>query len=149
MKGIALALFPVLICAAETSYFTYGNVNMHMMCPYPMIGVGARMQKGMHALDFSANTCPRNPPRSLTLFHMRSLYLAYPGERGFYCGAGLGLINEPETMRSLSGSFEGAIGYQSTNRFFLEVNNSVPFAYLENPKRHGYSLPGLTLGLGF
>jgi len=134
-------IFAVVSNAAEKPHFIYGDV--HAMGGYPMIGVGVRTQKGIHALDFSGNTCPLNPPGSLSSFHLRSLYLVYPKQTGFYFGGGLGILNEPESIK-ITGSFESAIGYQWSNRIFLEGNAIWPF------KTHPAPVwPGLTLGFGF
>ena len=149
-------LFAVLGHAEEKPYFSYGDV--HAMGGYPMVGIGFRAQKDVHAFDLSANACPWNPPRSLTVFHFRALYLIYPAKEGLYFGAGLGFLNEPETMKRMSGSFEGAIGWQGKlgrrARIFLEVDGIVPFhkAYAASPQ--GIQLmsriwPGLTTGFGF
>lgn len=110
-----------------------------------MVGVGARTQKGIHALDFAGNACPLNPPKSLNIFHLRSLYLVYPTPTGFYFGGGLGVLNDPETIK-VSGSFEGAIGYQWENRIFIEGNAFVPF---KQSQAISPVFPGLTLGFGF
>jgi len=115
---------------------------------YPMVGIGFRAQQSIHAIDLSANTCPWNPPRSLTTFHFKMLYLVYPEKEGVYLGTGVGILKDPETMRHSSGSFEGAIGYQWKNRVFLEGNAILP---LKKSYIQGMSpvWPGLTLGFGF
>ena len=147
MKKITFCLlatiFTIFSYSKETPYFTYGDV--HAMGGYPMTGVGIRTQKGIHAFDFSGNVCPLNPMQSLNLFHLRSLYLVYPKQTGFYLGGGLGFLNEPETVK-VSGSFESAIGYQWKNRIFLEGNAIVPF---KQSQVRPSVWPGLTLGVGF
>ncbi len=129
--------------ATEKPYFAY--VDVHAMGGYPMVGAGVRTQKGIHAFDLSGNTCSLNLPTSLNIFHVRSLYLVYPKQVGFYCGGGLGLLNEPETIQ-ISGSFESAIGYQWKKQFFLEGHIIVPFK--QSPPLTPV-WPGLTLGYGF
>lgn len=135
--------FAVCIHATETTYFIYGDVQT--MGGYPMIGTGVRLQKGIHSFDLSGNFCPLNPPQSLNIFHLKSLYLVYPKQREFYYGGGLGILSEPESIR-VSGSFESTIGYQWKNRIFLEGNVTVPFkqSQVVSP-----IWPGLTLGFGF
>ena len=137
-------IFAILGSAAEKPYFSYGEV--HAMGGYPMVGIGIRTQKNIHAVDFSANTCPLNPPKSLIVFHLRALYLIYPAREGLYLGAGLGFLNEPETIKRSSGSFESALGYQWKNRIFLEGNAIVPFKKSDILPP---IWPGLSLGFGF
>lgn len=146
---IAFLLMIASFAAAETSsYFGYGD--LHAMGGYPMVGLGVRVQEGFQGMDFSANICPLNPPKSLRLFQIRGLYLYYPKRVGFYCGGGLGLLNEPETLKHLSGSLEAVIGYEwkiaRTIPIFLAVNGTVPFSH---PYVVGRVWPGLTFGLGF
>jgi len=139
---LALLLSTVGI-AEERPYFFYGDA--HTMGGYPMVGVGIRSQKGIHAFDFSGNICPLNAPGSFNLFQLKSLYLIYPGQKGFYFGEGLGFLNEPETVK-LSVSAEFAIGYQWKNRIFFEGNATVPFKHIG---MFSPVWPGLTLGFGF
>jgi hypothetical protein len=127
----------------KTHYSTY--VDIHLMGGLPMVGVGVRTKTRIHAFDFSGNICPLNPPSSLKNFHLRSLYLAYPKQTGLYFGVGLGLLNEPETIK-VSGSGEGAIGYHWENGIFLEGNIIVPF---KQSKKSSPVWPGFTLGVGF
>jgi hypothetical protein len=129
--------------ATEKPYFTYGDV--HTMGGYPMIGVGGRAQKGIHAFDLSINASPLSLPASLNVFHLRSLYLVYPKQTGLYVGGGLGLLNEPETVK-VSGSFESAIGYQWKSRIFLEGSAMVP---LKQSEASVPVWPGVTVGYGF
>ncbi|OGN63663.1 MAG: hypothetical protein A3E80_02720 [Chlamydiae bacterium RIFCSPHIGHO2_12_FULL_49_9] len=136
-------MFTTLGYTTEKPYFIYGDV--HAMSGYPMVGAGVRAQKGIHAFDFSGNTCLLNPPNSLNIFHLRSLYLVYPKQVGFYLGGGLGILNEPETIE-ISGSFESAIGYQWKNRVFLEGSTIVPF---KQSQALAPVWPGLTFGVGF
>lgn len=146
MKAIACLLALALTTlgnAAEKPYFTYGDI--HAMGSYPMVGVGVRTQKGVHAFDFSGNASPLNPPHSLNVFHLRSLYLVYPKQTGAYFGGGLGFLNEPETVK-MSGSLESAVGYQWKNRVFLEGNAIVPF---KQSQALAPVWPGLTVGFGF
>ena len=142
--------------AAEKSYFGYGD--LHAMGGYPMVGVGFRAQDGIHAFDLSANACFLNPPYSLGVFHCRGLYLYYPAKQGPYFGAGLGLLNEPETMKKMSGSFEMAMGWQMNSRHrikvFLEIDGIVPFQAAFSRGMLGVEKiariwPGLTIGFGF
>jgi hypothetical protein len=135
--------FAVLGKATEKLYFTYGSVQA--MGGYPMIGAGVRTQKGIHTFDFSGNICPIRPPVTLNIFHLRSLYLVYPNRTGLYFGGGLGLLNEPETIK-ISGSFESAIGFQWANRIFLEGSAIVP---LKQSPAISPIWPVLTLGFGF
>lgn len=130
-------------CAVETPNFVYADVQA--MGGHPMVGFGFRTQKGVHALDVSGNIRPVIPPEPLIIFHLKSLYLVYPQQKGFYLGGGLGLLNDPESVE-VSGSFESTIGYQWKNRLFIEGNAIVPF-------KQSQALvpvwPGLTFGVGF
>jgi hypothetical protein len=110
-----------------------------------MLGVGARLQRGIHGFDLLGNTCPLNPPVSLNSFHFRSLYLLYPAQKRFYLGSGLGMLNEPESVR-ISGSFECALGYQWKSQIFLEASAIVPFVQSDVVAP---IWPGVTLGVGF
>jgi hypothetical protein len=146
MKTIVSVLaftFAVFGYAAEKPYFSYADVQA--MGGHPMVGAGFRVQKGVHGFDFSGNTCPLSPPDSLNIFHVKSLYLIYPKQKGLYLGGGLGLLNDPDSIK-VSGSFESAIGYQWKNRLFIEGNAIVPF-------KQSQALvpvwPGLTFGVGF
>lgn len=127
----------------KTCYSTYADIQF--MGGLPMVGMGVRTKSGIHAFDFSGNTCLLNPPHSLKNFHLRSLYLVYPKHTGFYFGGGLGLLNEPETIK-ISGSGEGAIGYHWKNGIFLEGNVIVPF---KQSQHLAPVWPGLTLGFCF
>ncbi len=140
IKHVLISILIPFICNSEEKpYFIYGD--MQALGLYPLIGGGVRVQKEIHAFDFSTNFCPFNP----SIFHIKSLYLIYPQQRGFYAGGGLGILNDPETINR-SGSFEIAIGYQWGNRFFLEADVLLPFKHAE-----GLSpvCPGLTFGVSF
>lgn len=145
-KGFLIIFLSCLaLChGKEKNNFAYGDI--HAMSGYAMIGLGFRAQEGMHAFDFSINACPLNPWKSFQVFHLRGLYLLYPVQRGLYMGGGFGLLNEPETMKKVSGSFEAALGYQGKSRLFFEVNALAPF---EKNSTGARVWPGVTLGSGF
>ena len=145
MKKILFGCFlllPSLFLSAQDTSFIYGD--MHAMGGYPMLGLGVRTQQGKHALDVSASFL------SLDIFHAKGQYLIYPNQNGFYLGAGLGMLKEVESIRGITGSAEGALGYQwdtSTNKHvFFEVNGIVPFQKSDVVSR---VWPGLSLGFGF
>lgn len=142
---VALLMFLAILQATEKPYFYYGDI--HALGGCPMIGFGVRAQKDIQALDISAHFCPLNP----ALFHLRGCYLFYPKGKGWYFGGGLGVLHEPETLKSVSGSFEGVLGYQwrigHNHPIFLEANAMIPFQ--EPGGRVGRIWPGLTVGLGF
>ena len=148
MKKILLAailLFPCVFLSGKENSFIYGDV--HAMGGYPMVGLGCRTQQGMHAFDISGNLMPING----SIFHAKGQYLFYPFQKGFYLGTGLGLLNEPESLKNITGSFEGALGYQwntpKNTRIFLEANGIVPF---QKPGGNTARVwPGLSLGVGF
>lgn len=126
---------------ARTDDFIYGSAQL--MGGLPMAGVGVRLQNETHSLDFSGYTCFVDFPHAVSIFHLRGLCLFYPKQKGFYVGAGFGLLNEPETT-GISGSIESAIGVQWKEQFFLELNAVAPFFTSIFPV-----WPGLTLGIGF
>lgn len=143
--SIAVLVLPCLFLSGRESFFIYGDV--HAMGGYPMVGLGLRAQQGVHAFDISGNLMPLNG----RIFHAKGQYLFYPYQNGFYLGAGLGLLNEPETLKNITGSFEGTLGYQwntsKNTRIFLEANGIVP-----SQKPDGSTVrvwPGLSLGIGF
>jgi len=84
------------------------------------------------------------------IFHTKGLYLFYPYQKGFYLGTGLGVLKEPESLKSVTGSFEGALGYQwettKNTRIFLEANAILPF---QKPQGTVRAWPGLSIGIGF
>lgn len=125
-------------------YFTYGAV--HAMSGYPMVGMGVRTQRAIHGLDISINVSPFQLPQSLNVYHLRGLYLLYPAKEGPYLGAGLGFLNDPETMKHMSVSLEGSIGWEGKigqrAKIFFEIDGSVPFQRSE-------IWPGFTMGFGF
>ena len=140
---LVILILTAQVGATEKPYFLYGDIQA--MGGYPMVGMGVRSQKGIHAFDFAGNACPLNQPSSFAIFHLRSLYILNPEKTNFYVGAGLGMLNEPETI-GISGSFESALGYQWKNRIFAELNAIVPFKTSDSISP---VWPGLTLGFGF
>lgn len=79
------------------------------------------------------------------------MVLLYPNYNGLYFGPGVGLLHEPETLKSASGAFEGVLGYQwcigNSHPIFLEACALIPF---QKPGGNvGRIWPGLTVGLGF
>jgi hypothetical protein len=149
MKKIALFLvFFASMCNAGTQppYYTYGTV--HMMGSIPMLGIGLRTQKGSNGFDISANALPYFVQFSNFAFHLKGLYLFHPAGKGLYMGAGLGVLNEPELIRGISGSWEGTFGFEWQTRkgtmFFFEANAIGPFSASTFPV-----WPGLSFGYGF
>lgn len=150
MKKIACCFILALAMTAiakEKNYFGYGDVSA--MGAHPMVGMGIRSKTGIHAFDVSGHIMPWNR-FSPFIFHMKGLYLLYPGQEGFYCGSGLGLLNEPHSLKHLTGSLEASLGYQSKNAdnapMFFEINMIAPFIEPQGTMR---VWPGLTLGYGF
>ena len=137
------------ICCA-TTYQENKNpiikyMNLRSMGGLPMVGAGIRTQTGIYNLDLSANICPTDLPKTLSIFHVRGLCLIYPKQLGFYFGGGLGMLNQPETIK-ISSSFETAIGFQWPNKFFLEIDATCPMKHTHNINP---IWPCLTLGYGF
>lgn len=151
---ILIALFALLTVSAsalEESFFAYAD--LHAMSGYPMVGLGIRSHKGVHAIDLSANACPLNPWKSFQSYHLRGLYLFFPRQTGFYLGGGLGYLNEPETLKKTSATLEAALGFQ-WRRLFLEGNIMSPYqrSHYRDRDKLGAGMhiwPGLTLGFGF
>ncbi len=148
-KFACLLLLLTLSTAAfskEKNYFGYGDVSA--MGSHPMVGVGLRSKNGIHAFDVSGHIMPWNR-FSPFIFHMKGVYLFYPAQEGFYCGSGLGFLNEPH-LKSVTGSIEASLGYQSRNAdnapMFFEANLIAPFLEPQGTMR---VWPGLTLGYGF
>jgi len=145
-------LFTLLLASAsfahakEKPYFSYGDLST--MGSQPMLGFGVRTQN-VHAIDLSVQIMPWNR-FSPFIYHVKAAYLFYPTKTGFYCGSGLGFLNEPGSLKNPSGSLEGVIGYQSTNPdtapTFFELNLIAPF---REPVGTFRVWPGITLGYGF
>ena len=148
---IALIFFAILSVnsyANEKPYFFYGETSS--MGAVPMLGLGLRTQKGIHGFDFSGDiSCSPLPAHHFSdrfkMFHIKSLYLVHPKQTGIYFGVGLGIVNEPETIK-LSGSAEGVIGYQWANKVFLQGNVITPF---KQKSALIPVFPGLNFGVGF
>ncbi len=146
-----LLLFLIAVSAGasakEKNFFGYGDVST--MGSHPMVGVGVRSRTGIHAFDFSGHVMPWNR-FSPFIFHMKGIYLLYPQREGFYCGSGLGLLNEPRSLKSVTGSLEATLGYQTKNEdnapIFFEANLIAPFIEPQGALR---VWPGFTLGYGF
>lgn len=139
-----LTLFLLLSATLRAESYTYGD--FHAMGGWPMLGVGTRFHKQWHALDLSGHVMPFAP----CVFHIQGLYLVYPCERGFYMGAGLGVMGAPETLRYPSGSFEWAMGYEWHTKvgrpLFVALGTSIPF---REPRGVGRICPHLTFGIAF
>lgn len=153
MKTLLLALLALSSVAFAKDNWFYGSA--HALGGYPMVGIGIRSTHGSHGLDLSGNVCPLNK-LSPVIFHAKGQYLFYPVKDFLYLGGGLGVLNEPESMKRISGSFEGTLGCQwglsRKNTFFLQANLTVPFDKPELPDRSEFTarmLPGLTAGIGF
>lgn len=159
-KIIAFIVFVVVCNAQPPRYYSYGSVNM--MAGYPMVGIGLRTRKGINGFDINGSAFPYFVRFADLACHLKGLYLFHPAGKGFYMGVGLGLLNAPETMRGMSGSYEGAFGFewQSKNRnvFFLEADVIGPFNKSFCRVRKGDCdvirskrtvWPGLAFGFGF
>lgn len=135
------------IFAKERNFFGYGDVST--MGSHPMVGVGFRSKNGIHAFDLSGHVMPWNR-FSPFIFHAKGIYLLYPRQEGFYGGSGLGLLNEPRSLKSMTGALEATLGYQTKNEdnapIFFEANLIAPFLEPQNAMR---VWPGFTLGYGF
>jgi len=145
MKRFILSLFlisAVYVSAAEKPVLFYGDIQT--LGGYPMVGIGARGQSGIHGFDLSMNSCGLNPPSSLAIYHAKGLYLVYPQAKGLYLGAGLGVFNEREIMNKARPAMEFSLGYQ-WKKVFVEMNATAPFEYTI----HDRVIPGLNIGYGF
>jgi hypothetical protein len=144
---VVLLMACVSLCAKEKNYFSYGDVSA--MGAYPMVGVGVRSKNETHCYDLSGHVMPFNR-FSPFIFHLKGVYLYYPWKQGVYCGSGLGFLNEPESLKSPSGSLEASIGYQSSSEgtapLFFEINLIAPFLAPQGTLR---AWPGITFGYGF
>jgi|SRR5579872_1469325 len=143
----ALIAFSTVAFAKERNFFGYGDVST--MGARPMIGVGLRSKNEIHAFDISGHVMPWNR-FSPFIFHAKGIYLFYPWKEGFYCGSGLGLLNEPKSLKNVTGSIEASLGFQIKNEdnapIFFEANLIAPFLKPQGTLR---VWPGLTLGYGF
>lgn len=145
MKKLLVICFLILsttLIEGHPNFFGYGELGT--LGGYPMVGAGLRLTKRHHGFDYSGEFMPLSP----RIFHFKGLYLYSPWQEGFYMGAGLGLVNEPESLKHLSGSAEGAIGYhwQTTNgmQLFVEAGATAPFA------SHAAKVwPTVRIGVGF
>ena len=130
MKKIAAFILTAFFCNAAELPRYYGYGSVHMMGGYPMVGIGLRTQKGINGFDISGSALPYFTRFSDLPFHIKSLYLFHPKSKGVYLGAGLGVLNEPETV-GISGSFESSFGFEwrvkNGNAFFLEGDVIGPF----------------------
>lgn len=146
MKKLFLLFVLTLSALAEghPNFLGYGEVGA--LGGYPMVGTGFRLGKGRHAFDYSGQMMPLSP----RIFHLKGLYLYSPWREGFYLGAGLGLVNEPESLDRLSGSMEGALGYhwKTTKgmQMFLEADAIAPFNHSQGVAK---VWPGVRFGIGF
>ena len=132
-----------LLKSEDLSSFTYTSINT--MGTYPMFAAGFRGHTGFHGLDLSLSFCPSNLPKSLTIFHLKSLYCLFPLQNSFYMGAGFGILNDPKTVH-LSSTIETSLGLQFKNRFFLEANGLIP---MKQTSQNFPIWPGITVGYGF
>ena len=161
MKKIIAFILVAFVCQAAQPPRYYGYGSVHMMGGYPMVGVGLRTQKGINGFDISGSAFPYFTRFADLPFHIKSLYLFHPRSKGIYLGAGLGLLNEPETIR-ISGSFEGSFGFEwrikKGNVFFLEADVIGPFRKsIRRVYKDGKAelqekralWPGLSFGYGF
>ncbi len=141
----------VLLCsvsaflgASDSHQFVYSEFST--LGGYPLVGPGFRLKKGVNSFDLSGQIMVINP----SIFHLKGSYLFYPQQEGFYLGAGVGMINEPESLRHLSGAFEGALGYEwkvgKNHPLFVECNVITPF---QEPQGTIRAWPGVSFGIGF
>lgn len=147
MKKILIVL--LLICASYSyanEHKNFAYIDTHAMGGVPMVGFGARYQRGIHGFDISMNSCILRPPLSLEIFQLRGLYLIYPKEKGVYLGAGMGIVYEGEIVHHPTASVEGVLGYQWENNIFIEANVTAPLIK-NSPAAKVW--PGLTIGYGF
>lgn len=130
----------------EETYFLYGDLEA--LCGFPLLGIGARAQRGVHGVDVSANLSflpyrDRHIRIAFFISHIKGQYLFYPWQEGFYCGGGLGILTG-------FGCGEGTVGYQwklkNQHACFLETNVTVPFPF----KTCDYPyFPAITFGFSF
>jgi hypothetical protein len=143
-----ICLLLLFISKAAASNFSYGDV--HTLGGYPMVGGGIRAEQGMVGIDLSANACPLNFPKSLSVFHLRGLSLFYP-LRGIYIGCGVGYFNEPESI-GMGSSFEGSLGLEwkmgRHAAVFAEIDATLPLMLLKLGDAPTI-WPGLTTGFCF
>ncbi len=110
-----------------------------------MFAAGFRGQLGLHGFDLSLSFCPSNLPRSLSIFHAKTLYCLFPFKDTFYLASGFGMVNDPKTVH-LSTTFETSLGLQFKNRFFLEANGMIPMV---QTSQNLPIWPGISIGYGF
>lgn len=138
----------ILLLTASLHAETFGYGDFQTMWGFPMAGLGVRIKKESHALDFSGNLCVWAPH----FYHVKALYIAYPNTYGLYLGGGVGAMNISRYFRDLTGTFEGALGYQwdATRHYiiFLEANAIFPFRPASEPD-WARLWPSLTFGVGF
>jgi hypothetical protein len=143
-KFFIFFLLPISLLRSENlSSFTYTSINT--MGTYPMFATGFRGHKGLHGLDISLSFCPTNLPKSLSIFHLKSLYCLFPMQNSLYLAAGFGMLNDPKSIH-LSSTIETSLGFQFKNRFFLEANGLIP---TKQTTQNFPIWPGITVGYGF
>lgn len=161
-RAIAFVFLFAVICHAKDLPRYYGYGSVHMMAGIPMVGMGLRTQKGMNGFDLSGSAFPYFIRFSDFAFHLKGLYLFHPAGKGLYFGAGLGLLNETEILRGISGSWEGSFGFEwrirNGNAFFLEADVISPFRKGVRQVYKGDQIvleetraiwPGVAFGFGF
>lgn len=141
-------IFSTYLPAQSQPFFIYSDIQA--MGGHPLIGGGIRFKDRKLSLDFSGNALTKDSRFSSLIFHTKAQLLFYP-MKSLYFGAGLGLLKEPETIKGISGSWEGAIGFEwrtyRHRHFFLEVGSISPF---KKPKADILKVwPSLTFGYGF
>lgn len=134
--------------ANDKPFFTYSDIQA--MGGHPLVGGGIRFKDKRLSLDFSGNFLPNSKLTSL-VFHTKAQLLFYLWSN-LYIGAGLGLLNEPATIKGLCGSLESCLGLElhirKSNHFFLEFGAVSPFKKPQDP--HVLKIwPSLTFGYGF
>lgn len=145
---LLISSFATLAYSEENSRFVYGEIQT--IGGLPLTGVGWRMKKEHHGVDFSTSFLPLNAFHPF-VFHAKTQYLFYPKTtNGLYAGIGLGLFNEPESIKGITGSFEPGIGYQwcpaEKVHLFIEATGIVPF---KKPEGAARVWPGISFGIGY
>ncbi len=146
MKKLLVTFLVLTTCCLSTvSASSFAYTNFHALAGNPMVGGGLRLQGLSTSLDISASTLPG----SFDTFHVKSQLLFYL-MRNIYLGAGLGVLKDPESLKGITGSFEGSLGLEWQTRrgrhFFAEFGVIAPF---QTPKDNTRVWPGLSLGYGF
>jgi|GEM_PF-6105468 len=138
MRILVLVLLLAQLEAAQSQFFhaDVGTINER-----PAIGGGYRLHKGYNGCDLSAKVCPKISSS------VQGLYLFYPMKGGLFLGAGPGYTTDRENMPERGAAIvNGVLGYQRSDKWFLQFENST---FIKQPDFLDRSFQSLSLGLAF